>query len=96
MKKLERCMQYENSMLYETVKWHVIQHVRIKKNFVSQDSVLELNSRLNLYYHYPVAEMDWNNTLIKAVVGILLLLSCLYTLTVEEFMTLIFFFNRAF
>ena len=25
-----------------------------------QDSVLELNSRLSFYYHYPVEEMAWN------------------------------------
>ena len=43
-------------------KWHIIRRIRIKKNFVGQDSVLKFNSRLSFYYCCPVAQMAWKKS----------------------------------
>ena len=50
----------KNSMLYQTITWHIVKRIRIFKKIVAQDLVLKLSSRSSFYYRYLVTEMAWN------------------------------------
>ena len=49
------------------MRWHIIRCIRIKKNFVAQNSVWKCILRLSFYYCYPVEEMTWNKPCLRNI-----------------------------